>query len=153
MRHFFNAIRNSRGFTLVEVVLAAGLAVLVLLAALGISWRAWGLLSKDRARFDETTELRSAAMWVTRDLRCAGGVAEVSASRLSLDIDGSTVTYTLGGGKLTREEGGAWRIVARGLTGADFSSESRDGGVLVTVEFAGEKGGKVRTCVWVYTGS
>jgi hypothetical protein len=150
-RFLVRATRDSRGFTLAEAVLAAGLAVLVLLAALEVSWRVWGLVGSSRARFDEEAELRNAAYWVTRDLRRAEAVDGAAPGRLELTVGGNTVAYTLDGGSLVREEGGTKRAVARGLAAADFSAEERDGGVLVTAEFRGQKGG-VRACAWVYTG-
>lgn len=149
LKDFF---RDSRGFTLVETVVTAGLIFLVLIAALELSWRAWGFAAKGRESFNETTELRTAIMWVFRDLRCAEDVGEAALGRLVLTVNGTAVIYILDGDELTREEGGFRRIVAHGLTSAVFSSESRDGGTLVTVEFAGRKE-DVRTCVWVYTGS
>lgn len=154
MRRFLARVaRDSRGFTLAEAVLAAGLAALVLFAALDISWRVWGIAKTGNDRFNETTELRDAAMWVTRDLRQAEKVNDASPGRLDLTVNDGTVYYTLRGGGLVRGEGNSKRVVARGVAAADFSADKRKDGVLVTVELKGEKGGKVRTCVWVYAGS
>lgn len=153
MRRFTNFFADSRGFTLVEIVVAAGLALLVLTTALELSWRVWGFAAKSREGFNETTELRTAVMWVSRDLRCAEKVDGAAPGRLVLTVNGAAVTYTLEGDTLVREENGSRRAVACSLAEAGFGAESRDGGVLVTAEFAGGKGGEVRTCVWVYTGS
>jgi len=151
-RFLARVTRGSRGFTLAEAVLAAGLAVLVLLAALEVSWRVWGLVGSSRARFNEDTELRNAAYWVTRDLRRAEAVGNATAGRLDLTLaDGTAVSYALDGGSLVRTEGTSRRTVAKGLTAADFSADKRQGGALVTTEFRGQKGG-VRACVWVYSG-
>lgn len=150
-RFLARTVHDNRGFTLAEAVLAAGLAVLVLLAALELSWRVWGLVGSSRARFNEDAELRNAAYWVTRDLRQAEAVGNATAGRLEVSVGGNTVAYTLDGGSLVRTEGTSRRTVARGLMAADFSADKRQGGVLVTAEFRGQKGG-VRACVWVYTG-
>lgn len=154
MRRFLARVaRDSRGFTLAEAVLAAGLAALVLFAALDISWRVWGLVGAGRARFDEESELRGATYWVTRDLRRAEEVNDAAPGGLDLTVNGGTVSYVLRDGSLVRCESGSERIVARGLAAAAFSADEREGGKLVVVELAGSKGGKVRTCVWVYAGS
>lgn len=150
---FGRFVKDSRGFTLLGVTVAIGLMALVLVVALELSWRAWGLAAGSRESFNETTELRSAAMWVSRDLRRAGGVTEAAPGRLVLTVSGATVSYSLDGNELTREEGGSRRAVARGIAEANFGAEERNGGALVTAEFTGEKGGKVRTCVLVYAGS
>jgi hypothetical protein len=160
MRRALRALESSRGFTLAEVAVAAGLVAVLLFAALDISWRAWGILSRGRAGFDETTELRSAAEWVCRDLRRADDIDWAAPGSLSLvvwDAAGSwgrgTVVYELQDGALVRDDMGWRRVVARGLESADFFAEERDGGVLVTADFAGKNGRRVRTCVWLYTGS
>jgi hypothetical protein len=145
--------KDSRGLTLVETVAAAGLIFLVLIAALELSWRVWDFAAKGRESFNETTELRTAVMWVSRDLRRAEDVDDAAPGRLVLTVNGTAVTYTLDGDELTREEGGSRRVVARGIAKADFGAGSREGGVLVTAELTGKKGNEVRTCVWVYTGS
>lgn len=153
MRHFGEFFRDSRGFTLVETVVTSGLIFLVLIIALELSWCVWGFATKGRESFDEITELRSAVMWVSRDLRRAVKVGETAPGRLVLTVsDDNVVSYVLQDGELIRKEKGLHRIVARSMTGAGFSRDDRDGGVLVTAEFAGKKE-RVRTCVWVYTGS
>lgn len=152
IRLFARLLRDQRGFTLLELVVAAGLAVLILVFAFDVTWRALSIVHAQQGSFNETTELRDAAMWVSRDLRCADGVTEAAPGRLVLTVSGATVTYSLEENEITREEGGSRRAVARGIAEANFGAEDRDGSVLVTAEFTGEKGGKVRTCVCIYTG-
>ncbi|MGB9887077.1 MAG: hypothetical protein ACPLRW_08775 [Moorellales bacterium] len=143
-----------------EVVVAAGLAVVVFVAALDLSWRGLGLVEKARRGFEEAAELRNAAAWVTRDLRRAESIDWAASGSLSMQVWDSgggwgmgTVVYELRDGVLVRDDMGWVKEVARGLERADFCVEERDGGVLVTAEFAGKNGGRARTCVWVYTGS
>jgi len=132
------------------MVIAAALAVLVIVAAFDTSWRGLFLAKLMQKNFNETAELRNAAYWVTGDLRRASAVVEAAPGRLELtSADGRTVAYALDGGSLVRTEGASRRTVARGLTAADFSADERDGGVLVAAEFRGERGGSVRTAVWV----
>lgn len=144
-------VRDKYGFTLIEVALAAGLTVLVLLAALEVSWRVWGLVGISSVNFNENAELRNATYWVTRDLRRAETIDAAIPGRLVITAGNNTIVYTLDGDSLVRGEGNSRRTVAKGITVADFSADKRDGGVLVAAEFKGQKGG-VRTCVWVYTG-
>lgn len=137
-----------------ELVAASALAVLVIAAALDFTWRGLLFSKQTQKRFDETTELRNAAYWVTGDLRRASAVVGAAPGRLELtSADGRTVAYALDGGSLVRTEGTSKRTVARGLTAADFSAEEKDGGVLVAAEFRGERGGSVRTAVWMPSGS
>ena len=132
------------------MVIAATLAVLVIVAASDTSWRALFLTKLMQKDFNETSELRNAAYWVTGDLRRASAVVDAAPGRLELtSAGGRTVAYALDGGSLVRAEGASRRTVARGLTAADFSADERDGGVLVAAEFRGERGGSVRTAVWV----
>ncbi|KYH30646.1 hypothetical protein MOMUL_29790 [Moorella mulderi DSM 14980] len=131
-------------------MVASALAALVIVAALDTTWRGLFLAKLAQKQFDETTELRNAAQWVTRDLRRASAVAEAGPGRLEFtSADGGTVAYALDGGSLVRTEGASRRTVAKGLTAAAFSADEREGGVLVTAEFTGERGGNVRTAVWV----
>lgn len=151
------------GFTLLEVTVAASLAILVFATALDLSWRGLGLGEKARRGFDETVELRSAVAWVTRDLRRARAVDYALPGSLSVVVQDASgpggnwgegiVTYQLENGNLIRDDMGWVKTVARGLARADFSAEERDGGVLITAEFIGANGGRSRACVWIYTGS
>lgn len=132
------------------MVVAGALAVLVIVAAFDTSWRGLFLVKMMQKNFNETSELRNAAYWVTGDLRRASAVVDAAPGRLELtSAGGRTVAYALDGGSLVRTEGASRRTVARGLAAAEFSADGRDGGVLVAAEFRGERGGSVRTAVWV----
>lgn len=149
-----NPLNNQRGFTLLELVVASALAVLVIVAAFDTTWRGLFLVKLMQKDFDETAELRNAVHWVTRDLRRASAVAGAGPGRLELTAaGGEAVAYALDGGSLVRTEGASRRTVARGLAAAGFSAEEKEGGVLVAAEFTAERGGSVRTAVWVPGGN
>ena len=145
-------MHNRRGFTLLEVILVASLAALVLLAGLEISWRVWSVVGTSRENFNEDAELRNAVYWVTRDLRRAEAVNTAVPGRLAVSTASKTIVYTFDNKSLIRNENNSQRIVAKGITAADFSAKEQDGGILVIAEFKGQKRG-IRTCVWIYTGN
>lgn len=144
-------LRGERGFTLTEITVSGALLTLVLVAALGLSVRASAVVARQGEDFDAATQLRQAAMWVTRDLRQASWIdfASMGAGEFSLTVSGTRVSYVLTGSRLIRrEEGGNERLVATQLEGISFSTKSGPGGVWVSVEMAG-RGKSVKTVVWV----
>jgi len=143
-------MHNRRGFTLLEVILVASLAALVLLAALEISWRVWNVVGTSRENFNEDAELRNAVYWVTRDLRRTEAVNTAIPGKLVISTANKTIVYMLDNESLTRNENNSQRIVAKGITAANFSAKEQDSGILVTAEFRGQKRG-IRTCVLVHT--
>lgn len=159
MRRAKEILSDSRGLALWEAVVAAALLAALLLAALQLSLRAWDVPARLRHATDEMTELRNACLWVEKDLRRARDVDYAAPGGLSLSVWDSaggggagTVAYELHDGALVRDDMGWRRTVARGLERADFFAEERDGGVLVTAEFEGKDGRKMKTSVWVFTG-
>lgn len=152
-------ISAESGLTLIETVLVAGILAALALVALELSLHAWRVPVLLSTKTDAFTELRSAALWVERDLRRARDVDWAVPGSLSLvvwDAAGGwgqgTVTYELQDGVLVRDDMGWRRVVARGLERADFSAEERDGGVFVTAVFTDANGNRVDTGVWVFTG-
>lgn len=144
-------LRGERGFTITEVTVSGALLTLVLIAALGLSVRASTVVARQREDFDAATQLRQAAMWITRDLRQASWIdfTAIEAGEFSLTVSGRRVTYVLTGNNLIRrEEGGSERLVATQLDGVSFSTESGPGGVWVGAELVG-RGKLVKTVVWV----
>jgi Tfp pilus assembly protein PilW len=149
---FFRRGRR-RGFTLAEFVVAAGIVFLVFAAAMDISWRAWAVAAESRKDAAAANALRAAVAWVSHDLYRASGVAAAGPGRLAVVMPGGgTVTYALADGGLTRSDESAARVVAAGITWADFSVAAVTGGSLATAEFTAAGGGKVRTCVYVLSG-
>lgn len=144
-------LRGERGFTLTEVTVSGALLTLVLIAALGLSVRASAVVARQGEDFEAATQLRQAAMWITRDLRQASWIdfAAIGAGELSLTVSGTKVSYVLtGDGLIRQDEGGNERLVATALDGVSFSTEGGPGGVWVSVELAG-RGKSVKTVVWV----
>jgi len=142
-------IHNNRGFTLLEVILVSGLAALVFIAALEISWRTWSVVGTNREHFNEDAELRNAIHWVTRDLRRTETVTTAIQDKLVIDTANQIITYTLVNDTLIRSKNNSQRIIAKGIKYVNFSAEEQDNNMLVTAEFRGQKRG-VRTCVLVY---
>ncbi|GEA15425.1 hypothetical protein E308F_16690 [Moorella sp. E308F] len=142
-----------RGFTLAEFVVAAGLVFLTFAAAMDISWRAWAIAAKIRREAEAANTLRAAAAWVSHDLYRAASAAAAGPGTLVVTTSGGgTVVYALANGGLTRDDGSGARVVAAGITGADFSVVTVTGGSLATAEFTAAGGGKTRICVYVCSG-
>lgn len=143
-------MRDRRGFTLLETVLAIGLAMILLVTVFDLSWRVWTILNISSERFNEDMELNMAVQWITRDLRRAETVNIAMPGRLEIGVGGGKISYVLDGNLLVRTENDTTRkILLKDLTEVNFSAEERKGGVLVAVELK-RREGSVRSCVWVY---
>lgn len=150
MRRAVGFFHRCRGFTLVEFAVAAGLVLLAFAAAVDITWRAWILATEIRKDAEDINALRAAVAWVSHDLHRASDVTVTVPGRLEVTrTDGNVVFYTLVDDRLVRDDGAAIRVVATGITGADFSVAAVPSGSLVTAEFIAARGGKVRVCVYV----
>lgn len=134
------------GFTLVEALVAFAVISVALLVVFEAWWRGSVLAAQGERAYLDAEELRQAAMWVTADLRKAKGVLQAAPGSLVLVQDAGGVAYSLSGGQLLREAGGAPRVIARGLAGAGFSKEGR----LVKAVFVSRTGKRVETGVCVY---
>jgi hypothetical protein len=180
MHSIFSRLKDKKGLMLLEVVVASSLAMMLLLVILDMSWRVWGVFGVGKVQFDETSELRKAIYWVTRDLRSAdkNTIVIVDANN-NIGIEPHTLTMNIGtpdvpdvviykidsSNKLVRIENGIQRTIASGIAfdknAVNFSStQIKDStgtwvGTQVTVTFNGVervKEGKegFRSCIMVY---
>ncbi|MDI6604228.1 MAG: hypothetical protein QME35_03675 [Thermoanaerobacteraceae bacterium] len=177
MHRIFSRLKGNKGLTLLEVVVASSLAMMLLLVVLEMSWRVWGVFGISKVHFDETSELRKAIYWVTRDLRSAdkntivivdamkdpitNNIIGIEPHTLTMNIGtADVVTYKIdSSNNLVRIENGIQRTIASGIAFdknvVNFSKENKVGGTLVTVTFNGverAKEGKegLQSCIMVY---
>ncbi|MFN3973825.1 MAG: type II secretion system protein J [Dehalococcoidia bacterium] len=127
---------DAYGSTLVEVVVAVGITTLAVgMVGKGI-FQVFSLERSWRERITATREVRQAFTWFARDalntssLTLQDGAPPAQAVTLSwTDRNGAlhSVTYSLSGGLLVREESGVQGVLARNVTAGGFSLS---GGVL-----------------------
>ena len=139
-----NSTRGQDGFTLVEVLIALGIAALIT-SALGTA--IFQILDRS-ARGGETVralnDIQNAGQWLYLDgERAETTDLEESASpvdnmRLDWVTDGvsHTATYTIDGTELVRDHNGVLTTVARYVSNADFSISNR----LITVNLTSTPG-------------
>jgi type II secretory pathway component PulJ len=144
-------IKNEYGFTLMEVIVTTFLTSIILVTLFGITIYLWDGVKISTTRFYNYSELKNGMYWIVRDLKRASNVVEAEDGKLVLELQDRTVVYELKDNKLIRISGNVKKITAAGIYRAEFRKEEKDGGVFVEVNLEG-KGGKLGTCVWVYTG-
>ncbi|QSZ28031.1 hypothetical protein ACETAC_04010 [Aceticella autotrophica] len=169
MRRISSRLKDKKGLTLLEVVVASSLAMVLLIVVLEMSWHVWGVFGKSKVHFDETSELRKAIYWVTRDLRSADkntivivDAKGIEPHTLTMKIGtADVVTYKIdSSNNLVRIENNIiQRTIASGIAfdkdEFNFKEEDKVSGTLVTVTFNGverAKEGKegLQSCIMVY---
>lgn len=144
-------IKDEHGFTLMEVIVTTLLISIVLVTLFSITIYLWNGVKISTTRFYNYNEVKNGMYWIVRDLRRASNVAEAENEKLILELQNGTVVYELKNSKLIRISGNVEKVIAAGIYRADFKKEEKEKGVFVEVNLEG-KGGKLNTCVWVYTG-
>ena len=117
--------RSGRAFTLVEVMVSAALASIILAAVL----TAFLFFCRTGVRMAHYTDMERQSRLVLQrfgqDAREAEGVTWVNANTLQLTIDGATITYGYDSGakRLTRTPtGGSASVLVSGIAGFRFTA-------------------------------
>jgi type II secretory pathway pseudopilin PulG len=120
---------DERGMTLIETIVAAGIAALIV----GVLGSTVFLLTRTTEQGNDELnalqDVQNAGYWLTRDGKMAdstdliGDAAPVSSVTLSWDDGGQnhTVTYSLSGTELKRDYDGNMMTVARHVSSVGFS--------------------------------
>ena len=131
-------LRRSRGFTLVEVLAAAGIFALVAATLSGALFQVVEQTRLVNGRVSAMNDLRIAGSWLTRDggraestdlLDSAAPVASMSLSWTDGGTPNSS-SYYLSGTNLKRDHDGAIISVARNVSSVEFSIV----GSLITID-------------------
>lgn len=128
-----------------EVLVAGALSALLFVALLDVSWRIPAMSAQAQSDFEDVSSTRSALLTLSKDLRGASRVLEVSDTLLRLDAGGEEVSWSFSGGSLRRSFGAA--VKTWPFSGVRFSRD----GQLVRVELEGPAG-PMRAAVLVYGG-
>ena len=132
-----NSIRRQDGFTLIEVLIALGIAALITTALGTAIFQILDRTAKGGETVRALNDIQNAGQWLYLD----GERAEttdliendppVSSMVLNWVTDGNahTATYTISGTELLRDHNGVVTTVARYVSNADFSISNR----LITV--------------------
>ena len=120
---------DERGVTLVEILLAAGIATMII-GVLGSSiFLFWRTTEQGNERYRALHDVQNAGFWITRDGQRAQstslieGADPVESMTLSWTDGGQshTVTYSLSGNSLQRNHDGTITTVARLISSVGFS--------------------------------
>lgn len=123
---------DERGFTIVELIMAMAITGLIA-SFLGTSiYQMLTVTEYGNDRLTANHELQNVAHWVSFDGQRAGTATGGNELILTL-TDGSTVTYTLTGTKLRRRTGGAGMLLAKNVSGINFSVDNRIITMIITV--------------------
>jgi prepilin-type N-terminal cleavage/methylation domain-containing protein len=117
-------MKNERGFTLVELVMATALTGLIV-SFLGTSiYQMLNVTDYGNDRLIATHELQNAAYWLQFDGQKAKSATGGESLALTLS-DNTTVTYDLSDTSLVRTSSGSHMVLARYITEAKFTISDR----------------------------
>ncbi len=119
--------RRRRGFTLVEVLIAATLAGAVLLAVLSsflfLGRSGWALQSYNEME----TQARKALEVFAEDTRQASAVTWNSSTSVTLVVNATSVTYAYNAGTFARTSAGTTTTLVDGITSFSFLAYTING--------------------------
>jgi len=118
-------IRDERGMTLVEILVALAIAGLITGTLVTAIYQIYQVTGWGNNELVVQHDLQNAATWLNRDVVCASS-AEVSGSQMVLTIpyrmtDPIIITYTHSASQLIRDSEGSTATVARHVDSVDFS--------------------------------
>ncbi len=121
-------VRSRRGFTLVELLISAGLGGFILTAVL----TTFLFLGRSGANIQNYTDMESQARrgleQFAQDVRQASSITWTSSSSVTLVVDSTNVTWAHASGTLTRQSGtAAARTMLTGITSFTFKAYSISG--------------------------
>lgn len=113
---------RKRGFTLVEIMIAAGISAFVLTGVM----TTFLFLGRSGATFqnynDMESQARRALELFAQDVRQASAITWNAETTVTLTVNGVTVTYSHTGSDFTRQiNGGATGVLISGITSGTFS--------------------------------
>ena len=122
-------MKNQKGFTLVELVIAAAITGLIV-TSLGVAvQQTFTVTDSGNDRMLATHELQNAARWVSYDGQMAStATSEEFEDELVLALtlpDDSSITYTVVDTELRRTAGESQMTLARNISSISFSIENR----------------------------
>jgi prepilin-type N-terminal cleavage/methylation domain-containing protein len=120
-------MKSQKGFTLVELVIAAAITGLIV-TSLGVAvQQTFTVTDSGNDRMLAMHELQNAARWVNHDGQMAStAISEDEPAKLSLTLpDDSSITYTVVGTELHRTAGESQMTLARNISSISFSVENR----------------------------
>jgi prepilin-type N-terminal cleavage/methylation domain-containing protein len=104
------AMRDRRGFTLIELMTVAALSVVVVALVGSLHFAVTRALETEGARGQMLAGAREVMRYVKRDVRQAGSLSAQPAS-LTLVVQGETVTYRMSGGGVVRRTSRGERVL------------------------------------------
>ncbi|MBA4138050.1 MAG: hypothetical protein C0518_12090 [Opitutus sp.] len=114
--------RRARGFTLVEVLISAGLAGFILTAVL----TTFLFLGRSGANIQNYTDMESqsrvALEQFAQDTRQASSITWNSDTSVSLIVDGTSITWSYASGNFTRQLGASTRTMISGIVNFSFKA-------------------------------
>ncbi len=131
-------LRGQRGFTLVETLLAIGIAAVITGTLATAAFQIFDKSARGQTVLRALQDIQNAGRWIYRDGERAATTDLVDAAppvdsmSLSWTDDGQphTATYSLSGTELIRDHNSTLTTVARYISAADFSISNR----LITVD-------------------
>lgn len=117
------SVRRAAGYTLAEIMIAAGIASIVgLVLAVAALHTVYSLKAISNYVINEQ-ESRAANDWLSRDIRRASSVAQTSVNNITLTITNSLVTYSYNATSHTvsRQTANETKVLLRGCRQARFT--------------------------------
>jgi len=130
-------MERERGFTLVELVIAAAITGVIVSVVGGAIYQIIKVTDYGQEKMIALNELQNVAHWFGRDGQSASQAT--GGSELVLTIpDSSPITYSLVGTELRRTSGGSSLTLARNISSASFAVNER----LITLTLTSSPQGK-----------
>ena len=123
---------DERGLTIVELIIATAITGLIVSFQGTSIHQMFTVTEYGNDKLTANHELQNVAHWVSLDGWRASTATGGNELILTL-TDGSTVTYTLTGTKLRRRTGGAGMLLAKNVSGINFSVDNRTITMIITV--------------------
>ena len=124
-------IKDQRGFTLVELVMAIAITGLII-GILGTAiFQIVNVTGYGNDRMIATHELQNAAHWVSLDGQRASSASGGNELVLTLP-DNSSITYTVNGTELYRVTSDSQMRLAQNISSANFSTENHTITMIIT---------------------
>ena len=130
-------MKGQRGLSLVELVVAVAVTGIIVVFLGTAIYQMITITGYGNSRLTALHELQNAAHWFTRDGQRAVS-ADASGGLLLTISESLSITYSLAGTELRRDPGGNPMVLARNISSAAFSVDSRT----VTMSLTSSPGGR-----------